>query len=127
MSHKQASTELEKELHKNKKLVSEMRSTKKSKAVKTSAKQESAAPQSADPAEPVEVSFVNEDDSIEQPVEVSRGLSSERKKGGMTERQLKRINIIVDAVREHKVWHISSAEIETRSHRHPRDQAKVSL
>ena len=102
----QASTELEKELHKNKKLVSEMRSTKKNKAVKTSAKQELAPSQSSDPAEPVEVSFVNEDDNAEQqqPAEVSRGLSSERKKGGMTERQLKRINIIVDAVREHKVW-----------------------
>ena len=82
-----------------------MRSTKKNKAVKTSAKQELPSSQSADPAEPVEVSFVNEDDNAEQqPVEVSRGLSSERKKGGMTERQLKRINIIVDAVREHKVW-----------------------
>ena len=109
----QASTELEKELHKNKKLVSEMRSTKKNKAVKTSAKQELASSsQSADPAEPVEVSFVNEDDNAEQqPAEVSRGLSSERKKGGMTERQLKRINIIVDAVREHKVRHMF-AEIE---------------
>ena len=82
-----------------------MRSTKKNKAVKTSAKQELPSSQPADPAEPVEVSFVNEDDNAEQqPVEASRGLSSERKKGGMTERQLKRINIIVDAVREHKVW-----------------------
>merc|ERR1719422_1415096 len=81
-----------------------MRSTKKNKAVKTSAKQELPSSQPADPAEPVEVSFVNEDDNAEQqPVEASRGLSSERKKGGMTERQLKRINIIVDAVREHKV------------------------
>ena len=69
------------------------------------AKQELPSSQASDPAEPVEVSFVNEDDNAEQqPVEVSRGLSSERKKGGMTERQLKRINIIVDAVREHKVW-----------------------
>ena len=83
-----------------------MRSTKKNKVVKTSAKQELPSSQPADPAEPVEVSFVNEDDksSEQQSVEVSRGLSSERKKGGMTERQLKRINIIVDAVREHKVW-----------------------
>ena len=90
-----------------------MRSTKKNKAVKTSAKQELPSSQSADPAEPVEVSFVNEDDNAEQqPVEVSRGLSSERKKGGMTERQLKRINIIVDAVREHKVWHMFALKFE---------------
>ena len=115
----QASTELEKELHKNKKLVSEMRSTKKNKAVKTSAKQELPSSQPADPAEPVEVSFVNEDDNAEQqPVEASRGLSSERKKGGMTERQLKRINIIVDAVREHKVWHMFALHTHTKRTQH---------
>ena len=90
-----------------------MRSTKKNKAVKTSAKQELPSSQPADPAEPVEVSFVNEDDNAEQqPAEASRGLSSERKKGGMTERQLKRINIIVDAVREHKVWHVFALKFE---------------
>ena len=98
----QASTELEKELHKNKKLVSEMRSTKKNKAKKSNAKQEFPTGSHSEP-EPVEVSFVSNEDDSEQPA-TARGLSSERKKGGMTERQLKRINIIVDAVREHKVW-----------------------
>lgn len=78
-----------------------MRSTKKNKAKKPNAKQEFPSGSQPEP-EPVEVSFVSNEDDSEQPA-TAQGLSSERKKGGMTERQLKRINIIVDAVREHKV------------------------